>query len=183
MARHGLDDLNRFEWDFIHAYIEAALFTSTDNSDESGGQPLDKNYAADDIAESSRKAIITDCMAFMKQNQKDLESDEALDMVQAAHDFWFTRNGHGAGFWDGDWPDAMGKRLTASAKKFGEMDLYIGDDGKLYVSSSKHPGGKRRHAGGKKHVAKKRRAGGKRRHGAQPSVLKQATELNRLLGR
>ena len=164
MAKHGLDDLNRFEWDFIHAYIEAALFTSTDNSDDSGGQPLDKNYAADDIAESSRKAIISDCMAFMKQNRKDLESDGSLNMSQAGHDFWMTRTGQGVGFWDGDWPEPMATRLTKSSEKFGTMDLYVGDDGKLYIFSSKHPGGKKRHAGGKKHTAKKRRAGGKARH-------------------
>lgn len=23
----------------------------------------------------------------------------------AGHDLWLTRNGHGAGFWDGDWRD------------------------------------------------------------------------------
>lgn len=143
-------ELGTYEWEFIGAYIEAALFTSTDNSDESGGEPLDRNYTADDIAESSRQAITKDCVAFMTANRQDLESDEALGAEQAGHDFWLTRNGHGAGFWDGDWPTAMGKRLTASAKKFGEMDMYVGDDGKLYITSSKYPGGKRRRAGGKK---------------------------------
>jgi hypothetical protein len=48
------------------------------------------------------------------------------------HDFWLTRNGHGAGFWDGDWPKEAGDRLTKACEEFGEFDLYIGDDGMIY---------------------------------------------------
>ena len=34
------------------------------------------------------------------------------ELARAGTDFWLTRNGHGAGFWDGDW-DYSG--LTANA--------------------------------------------------------------------
>ena len=34
-------------------------------------------------------------------------------------------------FWDGDWP-ANGDRLTEISKVYGECNLYIGDDGKVY---------------------------------------------------
>jgi len=54
------------------------------------------------------------------------------DVVKGCHDFWLTRNGHGAGFWDGDWDDETGKRLTTISKKYVEIDLYVGDDGKIY---------------------------------------------------
>ena len=47
---------------------------------------------------------------------------------------WLTRNGHGAGFWDGDWPEPVASRLTKSAKRFGSFDLYVGDDGKVHGS-------------------------------------------------
>jgi len=36
--------------------------------------------------------------------------------AQAGHDFWLTRNGHGAGFWDGDWPET-GDALTEASKE------------------------------------------------------------------
>jgi hypothetical protein len=49
------------------------------------------------------------------------------------HDFLLTRNGHGCGFWDGDWPEEAGERLTAAAEKCGEFNLYVGDDGLLYA--------------------------------------------------
>ena len=51
----------------------------------------------------------------------------------AGHDFWLTRNGHGAGFWDGDWKEPAASKLDAASHAFGEVDLYIGDDGKVYA--------------------------------------------------
>jgi len=43
---------------FTQAYIEAALWSSTDNSDESGGQPLDENYDISDIAPETLQQMI-----------------------------------------------------------------------------------------------------------------------------
>ena len=51
----------------------------------------------------------------------------------AGHDFWLTRCGHGAGFWDGDRPEPAATVLTKASKAYGEVDLYIGDDGKVYA--------------------------------------------------
>jgi hypothetical protein len=47
------------------------------------------------------------------------------------HDFWLTRNGHGAGFWDGELGD-IGDRLTEASKAFGEVCLTVCDDGEIY---------------------------------------------------
>ena len=41
----------------------------------------------------------------------------------AAHDFILTRNGHGAGFWDGDWHEPWGERLTELCKVFGPLEV------------------------------------------------------------
>ena len=48
-------------------------------------------------------------------------------------DFWLTRNGHGAGFWDRGL-GSVGDELTKNAKPFGSVDAYVGDDGKVYLS-------------------------------------------------
>lgn len=53
--------------------------------------------------------------------------------VQAGHDFWLTRNGHGAGFWDRDL-GSVGDALTAAAHVWGPIDLYVGDDNLIYGS-------------------------------------------------
>lgn len=51
----------------------------------------------------------------------------------AAHDFILTRNGHGCGFWDGDWWEPWASQLTDLAKSFGEICCYVGDDGLIYA--------------------------------------------------
>lgn len=53
-------------------------------------------------------------------------------MRQAGIDFWFTRNGHGAGFFDRELGD-FEEPLETAAVKAGQCDLYVGDDGKLYM--------------------------------------------------
>lgn len=53
-----------------------------------------------------------------------LEGDE---WDYAAHDFILTCNGHGAGFWDGDWHDPWGDKLTALCKSFPHLDVW-GDE-------------------------------------------------------
>lgn len=118
---HELDD-------FTRAYITCALWSTNDGSDESGGCPLDDNYGPEDIAPSALAAIIRDCAAFQEAHAEDI----ATDPSQAGHDFWLTRNGHGAGFWDGDWPEPAATRLTKAAKACGEVWLYVGDDGRIY---------------------------------------------------
>jgi hypothetical protein len=120
---------------FTKAYIEAALWSSTDESTPQGGEPLDANYDITDIAPEALARMQADCAAFQAVNEADIyDYDAGKNAELAGHDFWLTRNHHGAGFWDGDWQEEIGKRLTASAHAFGECNLYIGDDGKVYAA-------------------------------------------------
>ena len=112
---------------FTTAYIEASLWSSADNSDK-GGRPLDDNYSVKDIAPETLESIVQDCKAFQESHADDIGGD----LEQAGHDFALTRNRHGAGFWDGDWDDDVGARLTEASHGFGCIDLYIGDDGFIY---------------------------------------------------
>ena len=112
---------------FLAAYIAAALWSTTDESTPEGGDFLDENYGPEDLAPQTIAAMEADCARFRAENAHDIEGQEA----QAGHDFWLTRNHHGAGFWDGDWPDA-GDRLTEACQKYGEVNLYVGDDGLIY---------------------------------------------------
>ena len=118
--------------EFEHAYIEAALWAEVDNANEQGGQPLDANYTADDLAPEALERILADCRQFTLNAE--IESLVADDPRRAGHDLWLTRNGHGAGFWDGDWPEPAATILTDAAHKLGECSIYVGDDGKLYLA-------------------------------------------------
>ncbi len=109
---------------FTRAYLTCALWSSDDDD----GDPLEDNYGRGDISPSTLAAIVADC----KQFQKAHVSDIAADLDRAGHDFWLTRNHHGAGFWDGDWPHDVGTRLTDASHARGECSLYVGDDGLIY---------------------------------------------------
>ena len=114
---------------FTRQYLETALWSSTDESREDGGDPMDANYSIEDIDADTVAAAQADCDRFCELAGELL--NESNDPEAGAHDFWLTRNGHGAGFWDGDWP-AGGDLLTSISKGFGEAYLYVGDDGKIY---------------------------------------------------
>lgn len=125
--------------EFTLAYIECALWASTDESTPQGGEPLDANYTIDDIAPEAMDKMIADCQRFQADNAADIAAGpnypDYTVSERAGHDFWLTRNHHGAGFWDGDWPEEpeeVGKRLTKAAQCYGEVYLYIGDDGLIY---------------------------------------------------
>lgn len=116
----------------LEAYLECALWSSTDNADESGGEPLDKNYTRFDLAPEAQAQAYADCRAFVELCAE-AKIDNPQSDEQIGHDFWLTRNGHGAGFWDRGL-GALGDQLTKIAKTFGSCDLYVGDDGKLYFT-------------------------------------------------
>ncbi len=109
---------------FTDAYFEAALWASTDMD----GEPLDRQYGLEDFAPETKKRLREIAKDFYEQNE-DLIYD---DPTRAGHDLWLTQNHHGAGFWDGDWEED-GEELTANAHAQGSVDLYVGDDDRIYV--------------------------------------------------
>lgn len=109
-------------------YVVSALWSELDDE----GEPLDARFDADDIDEAASAKMRADVKAFIEGCESERpEIFDGMDSEQIGHDFWLTRNGHGAGFWDrglgerGDW-------LTQQCKIFGGMSLVVGDDGKLY---------------------------------------------------
>lgn len=110
----------------LRHYIVCALWSSTDED----GEPLDGAYDASDIAPDTLATMKSDVEDFVSANQADLvESGQSEEQI--GHDFWLTRNGHGAGFWDRGL-GAVGDRLTKACKVYNGVDLYVGDDGKIY---------------------------------------------------
>lgn len=109
---------------FFEAYVDCALWSSTDDGDK----PLNDNYGPEDIAPESLTSMRMDCHDFREANAELLAE---ISEEQAGHDFWLTRNHHGAGFWDRGL-GKVGDQLTKQAHAYGECYLYVGDDGKLY---------------------------------------------------
>lgn len=116
----------------LNSYIAAALWSSTDDK----GEHLDKKHNKGDISEETLSKIKKDITNFLKEAEQYLKESE-LDDGQIGHDFWLTRNRHGVGFWDRG--SGKSKEINTALKKisdisssYGETDLYIGDDKKIY---------------------------------------------------
>lgn len=125
---------------FTLAYVECALWSSHEYNEEGEtGAPLDANYSLQDLSDGLRLEIMQDCAAFQKDNAETLgeayelysHNPEWSHEAQAGHDFWLTRNGHGAGFWDRGLGEA-GRKLTAAAKVYGSVDLQV-FEGRIYA--------------------------------------------------
>jgi len=117
---------------FIQGFIEAMFFTEC-HSDN----PELENATFDDIAGEALMTIITDCQQYQQVNAQLLtqayEHDSVdYDATMAGRDYWFTRNGHGVGFWDRDLGD-VGQALSDETE-MPEMYIYRGDDELVYVS-------------------------------------------------
>ena len=120
--------------EFSSAYLWAILDTETDDN----GEPLSDAFDADDFSPEAQKQMEADCILFLQIagdmiRDEELPGDSRTIYEQAGYDFLLTRNSHGAGFWDGDWPQ-HGDELTKIAKRFKNLDTYIGDDEQLYFS-------------------------------------------------
>lgn len=95
---------------FFQAYVECALWADLPEND--------KNTCFIDLPSDVKEEMWNDCVKFYDNNSHMWNDDE-----QAGHDFWLTRQGHGAGFWDrpkdvyGEFADI----LTEKSKEYGEV--------------------------------------------------------------
>jgi len=99
------------------------------------------NLSIEDIAPEALASIERDCSAFYDAHvdtwtdqHKYGSSDGSTESELAGHDFWLTRAGHGAGFWDGDWSEPAATKLTDACKAYSDQSPYVGDDDKIYLA-------------------------------------------------
>ena len=128
--------------DFTRHYIGAAM-ELMDEEDRNG---IDVCAAL--IHPDSMRGMIADCSEFILRHRADIEASEdyvtekragggwsAFEL--AGTDFWLTRCGHGAGFWDSDWPEPHASAMDNTCKEFGEQYLIVGDDGLIHAEGGR----------------------------------------------
>lgn len=111
---------------FFDAYLEAAVWSSTDD-DGNAMDGLDL-----DVSEETQAEMRVDCDKFYDDNEHLITDENCLTRldcdIQAGHDFWLTRNGHGVGFWEtSDWEAVAGEQLDNASKAFGDYYLFAQD--------------------------------------------------------
>lgn len=110
----------------VNQYLATAAWAENDEE----GNPFDDQpveWSDDAIAEAQ-----TVCAAFLLAWAERLQPISYYRSTSdVGHDLWLTRNRHGAGFWDGDYPKALGLELTAYAHTLGERNVYRNESGLL----------------------------------------------------
>lgn len=115
----------------LNGYLKSMLWSSTGED----GEPLDDNYDTDDITSKAKTQSLKDILKFRAYCEKTcigevIHYSNNFSDAQFGHDFWLSRNGHGAGFFD----RGHGyKQLQKAAKTYGEVNPYVSDAGKIEV--------------------------------------------------
>jgi hypothetical protein len=123
-----------FDFDaFVTGYIECALWADCWPASEAelmDGETGGREHLT--MRPGAREAMIErgQLADFVEANADDLLAyceERSIDPAQgsaesyAGHDFWLTRSGHGAGFWDRGL-GALGDRLADAARVYGSPD-------------------------------------------------------------
>jgi len=103
--------------EILKHYLIAILFTE-DRED----------LELDDFGMSTVTQAKRDIVNFLNKANPLLEewTDEEI-----GHDFWLTRQGHGAGFWDRE--KANANEISEIATSFRTMDFWVNDLGVAYL--------------------------------------------------
>lgn len=117
---------------FVSAYITTMLWSTAGT--DSNGEEFD-DLLSFELSPETLEQVKVDCFKFYEDNfitlsYLDAKGKHSFEL--SGHDFWLTRAGHGAGFWDRGLGIA-GEVLTEASKKFKEVTPYIGDDGLIYL--------------------------------------------------
>lgn len=137
MPQFIMNDMNTPEFaaldEFTRGYIQALFFTNCEGSlfdgtfDPENNSSLPNEAGFSDLDPDALKRIIADCARFQDENASDLEEAYAArdglamayEAENAGMDFWYSRCGHGVGYWDRGLGD-VGDRLDKATKAYGE---------------------------------------------------------------
>lgn len=123
---------------FVSGYVEAMFFTNGDTGDENEDKLNELGTSR--LTRASVEEIKADCEAFLALEctlnnvfpvtvRKVLELQDHYDEEQAGRDFWFTRQGHGVGYWDREeLTSTVGQAFSDAANRAGgaHVEVYRG---------------------------------------------------------
>jgi hypothetical protein len=102
---------------FLQGYLDCAEWCGLSDEDR---EAFELSVAPKWSTESIEQAC-ADRADFVNANAEALEG---IDPEQAGHDFYLTRNRHGAGFWDRGLGE-RGKLLTKASHAYGDATVYF----------------------------------------------------------
>lgn len=128
----------------VEGYIECALWAETCGDFFSDKSYSDLGFDVTDITERCLAQMIRDCVHFANQNDWNLimhlgskfNKNPKYTERNFGHDFWLSRNGHGAGFFDHKKPQSdndptIWDVFQLNAVKTGPCELYLTEWGEI----------------------------------------------------
>lgn len=111
--------------EIVNGYLDAVYWLN-DDEQEMG---MSDAY----LSQDAKDGIYKDCERFFELSYELIFSEDYTDNLdQVGCDLYLTRNGHGAGFWDRDYPNNLGDKLTEIVNvHFSEECYYLSDDGMI----------------------------------------------------
>ena len=109
----------------LNSYLETALWTEEEE--------IGDEFTIFDFNEEDKDILRKQIEWFVNTAKSSLNG---LSDTSIGHDIWLSRNDHGAGFWDRDIPKEDSDFLMELCHQLGGSDIYVGDDGKLYLDNS-----------------------------------------------
>ena len=111
-------------------YLQCALWVEDYDEEVKDKTIYDFSDNAKEQAKSEIEWFVDSC-EYMTDDMFGNTMDEDI-----GHDLWLSRNGHGAGFFDRDYTEEEEKTFMMLSKILGDVNIEIGDDGKIYLYSS-----------------------------------------------
>lgn len=113
--------LDTAEWCDINPIVQ------DDDSGESGREAFADAESPKWTPEAIATATAT-CCGFLSDLSAAAREAVEADPHRAGGDLRLTASGHGAGFWDGGWLDAVSRELTDTARPYGDNGVYFNPD-------------------------------------------------------
>lgn len=130
-----MDNLADFDL-FFSGYLACAKWSSALYIEDTDGNLIsDDNLEGYYFSDEVLKALTEECCTFYKEYYDlilEFIDKAGTNMAGAGHDFWLTRNGHGAGFWDRG-AGIVGEILTDHADVYGGVDLGLDENGDIII--------------------------------------------------
>ena len=118
----NLGELNIDE--ILNSYIETAIWAEESNENDLKGKTIN-DFNEESVANSK-----IEIYNFIKKAQQEaLDELSTYDSNTLGHNLWLSRNGHGAEFFDDN-----NDKLQNLARSMKPVNIYLGDDGKIYIS-------------------------------------------------
>ena len=117
---------------FVTGYAECAAwcgFVLEESEEDFGSCSRTPDECEESFADSVWESFVSDCRAFLEDNREDLDranSDgtEPRSWDSLGHDFFLSRNGHGAGYFDRG-REEWWRRLQDAARPLGDVSFVV----------------------------------------------------------